>query len=132
MHGGSGVTERSVKEWIGRSPDSAVPPRVRLRVYLKDAGICQCGCSRRITAGAKWETDHTISLANGGENREANLRTLLYECHKAKTKQDVTLKSKTYARRLKNLGIKKRKGPAMPGSKESPWKKTFNNGWVKR
>lgn len=98
---------RSVPEWIGRTPDSKIPPRVRVRVFMRDDGRCQCGCGRRITVGDKWQTDHRIALTNGGENRERNLFTLLTAHHKVKTRADVAEKSKVARMRAKHLGIKK-------------------------
>lgn len=99
---------RSTNEWIGKTDDAAIPPRVRLRQFERDGGICQCGCNIKISARDKWETDHIDAIINGdGENRESNLQTLLAEHHKAKTKLDVKLKAKVARVRKKNLGIKK-------------------------
>ena len=98
---------RAVEEWIGQTSDSRIPPRVRLRVFYRDSGICQCGCQRLIYAGEKWQTDHRIALVNGGENRESNLRTLLAKHHATKTKADVAEKSHVYRKQSNHLGIKK-------------------------
>jgi 5-methylcytosine-specific restriction enzyme A len=102
---------RTVEEWIGATPDTRVPPRVRLRVFYRDSGICQCGCGQLIRAGQRWQTDHTIALINGGENRERNLRTLLVKHHAAKTREDVAQKSKDYRVRAKHNGVELRRGP---------------------
>lgn len=96
---------RAVEEWIGATPDTRIPPRVRLRVFYRDSGICQCGCTRLIHAGEKWQTDHKIALVNGGENRESNLRTLLTKHHATKTAEDVAEKSRVARKRAKFLGI---------------------------
>ena len=96
---------RELPEWIG-VPGGRIPPRVRLRVFYRDSGICQCGCQRLIHAGEKWQTDHRIALVNGGENRESNLRTLLAKHHATKTKADVAEKSRVYRKQSKHLGIK--------------------------
>lgn len=98
---------RTVDEWFGKSDSSPVPTRVRIRQYIRDHGVCQCGCATRIMVGDKWETDHTIAIANGGENRETNLRTLLSAHHKLKTKADVAEKSVNARIRAKHLGVKK-------------------------
>lgn len=107
---------RSVEEWRGKTADSPIPPRVRLRVFERDGGICQCGCEMVIFPGDKWQTDHTVALINGGENRESNLRTLLVKHHASKTAADVAEKSRVNRKRAAHLGIKKRRR-TIPGRK---------------
>lgn len=99
---------RSVEEWIGKTDDTPIPDRVRTRVFLKDGGICQCGCGIKIS-NKPWETDHTIAIINGGKNRESNLRTLLSAHHKPKTAEDVAQKAYDYRVRKRHIGIKKLK-----------------------
>jgi 5-methylcytosine-specific restriction protein A len=122
---------RAVEEWIGKTPDSPAPPRVRLRVFDRDKGICQCGCTRKIRPGDKWETDHIVAIINGGENRETNLQTLLEQCHDIKTGRDVATKSDTYHKRARHLGLKRTRSP-LPGGKNSPWKRKIGGGVVRR
>lgn len=100
---------RAVEEWIGKTDDTPIPPRVRLRIFERDGGRCQCGCSRKILAGEAWQADHTIAIINGGPNRESNLRTLLDEHHKPKSRADVAEKSKVARVRKKHLGLMKPK-----------------------
>lgn len=100
------MTARELDEWIGATPDTPTPPRVRLRVFERFHGVCQCGCTRRIFPGDAWQCDHTIAIINGGENRESNLRPLLVDCHASKSSDDVAEKSKVYATRARHLGIK--------------------------
>jgi 5-methylcytosine-specific restriction protein A len=94
---------REVPEWIGATPNTPVPKRVRLRVFERHGGICHIS-GRKIMAGELWECDHVKALINGGENRETNLRPALKDKHKAKTAEDVGEKSKTNRVRLKHLG----------------------------
>lgn len=96
---------RALPEWIGRTPDSPVPPRVRVRVFDRYGGICQCGCGRKIMAGDAWDCEDEQAIINGGERRENNLRPFLRVCHPDKTKRDVELKSKNYRVRAKHLGV---------------------------
>lgn len=122
---------RSVPEWIGKTDDTPIPPRVRLRVFDRFHGICHRS-GRKIGAGEKWECDHVIALGNGGEHRESNLAPILAGFfHKLKTKEDVALKSKNAKVRAKHLGIKK-KGRPMPGSKASGIKMKIGGGWERR
>lgn len=107
---------RTVPEWIGKTPDEPFPPRVRLRIFERDGGRCQCGCNRLIRPGDKWQTDHTVAIVNDGKNRESNGRTILTEHHKDKTADDMKIKSKTYRMKAKHLGLMKpkRKIPSRP------------------
>lgn len=98
---------RALPEWIGSSPDASVPPRVRVRIFDRYGGRCQCGCNRMIRAGEKWECEDTIAIINGGERRESNLKPWLAEHHKTKTAADVAEKSMVYRKRSKHLGQKK-------------------------
>ena len=101
---------RSVKEWIGKTDNAPIPQRVRLRILDRYIGIC-AECRRPLRSGHT-EFDHIISLINGGGHREFNLQPLCnIPCHKEKTRQDVAVKSKNYARRAKHVGIRKAKHP---------------------
>ncbi len=97
---------RSVEEWIGKTDDSAIPPRVRLRVFGRAGGICHLS-GRKIRAGDQWDCDHVVALINGGGHRESNLAPALRSEHRKKTALDVAQKSKDYRVRAKHAGIKK-------------------------
>lgn len=96
---------RSVPEWIGKTPDSAIPPRVRLRVFEAHGGKCYLS-GIKIRPGDAWECDHVIAIINGGENREGNLAPALKDKHREKTNADVAEKSKIARIRMKHLGLK--------------------------
>jgi 5-methylcytosine-specific restriction protein A len=121
---------RSLPEWIGRTPDSAVPPRVRVRIFDRYEGRCQCGCNRKIMAGEKWDCEDTIAIINGGERRESNLKPWLSEHHPKKTAADVAEKSRVYRKRAKHLGVKKRS--AFACSRDGVFKKKMDGSVVRR
>lgn len=121
---------RSTDEWRGASDSTPVPPRVRIRQFERDGGVCQCGCKIIIRPGMKWQTDHKVALINGGKNRESNLTTLLTDHHKVKTARDLSVKSKTAAMRAKHLGLKKQS--RFPFSRDSRLKKKVNGEVVER
>lgn len=108
---------RTLPEWVGKTPDTKIPPRVRLRVWERDRGSCR-NCNRKIGAGDKWGLDHDMPLILGGEHRESNLRVLCDWCHYAKSTLEVAVKSKVYRIRAKHTGIKRKKN-LLPGSKGS-------------
>ena len=112
---------RSVEEWVGATPDVAIPKRVKLRVFERHNGICHIS-GRKITAADQWDCDHIVALCNGGGHRESNLAPALRDKHRAKTADDVAAKSKTARVRAKHLGIKRSARP-MPGSRASKFKR---------
>lgn len=121
---------RSVEEWVGSSPDAAVPPRVRLRVFERHGGICHLS-GRKIAAGEPWDLDHIVALCNGGEHREFNLAPALRDKHREKTAQDVKERAKVDRLRKKFLGFKK-PGRPMPGSRASNFKRRMDGTVVRR
>jgi 5-methylcytosine-specific restriction protein A len=122
---------RSTPEWIGKTDDEPVPPRVRLRVFERFGGIC-CECTVKIV-GRRWVCDHRKAIINGGENREANLGPIHEACDRnAKTPADVAEKSAVNRVRMAHLGIKKPKGRPMPGTRASGWKQKIGGQWERR
>lgn len=122
---------RSLPEWKGSSPDAAVPPRVRLRIFEVFNGRCQCGCNRKIMVGERWDAEDEIAIINGGERRESNLRPFLIEHHKEKTRRDVAIKSKTYRVRAKHLGIRPQR-PSFQTNRNAAFKKRMDGTVVRR
>lgn len=98
------MTGRTVPEWIGATPDTAIPTRVRLRVFAAHNGVCYIS-KRKIRPGEAWECDHVVAVINGGANAEHNLAPALKAPHRLKTDEDVALKSKTARVKAKHLGI---------------------------
>jgi hypothetical protein len=121
---------RELPEWVGKDSDAAIPPRVRVRIFDHYDGRCCCGCNRKIMAGEAWQCDDRIALINGGERRESNLWPLLTEHHKNKTRVDVAIKSQTYKRRARHLGIKKRS--SFQTNRDGPLKKRMDGSVVRR
>jgi 5-methylcytosine-specific restriction endonuclease McrA len=98
------MTGRSVVEWIGKTADSKVPERVRVRVFLAHNGICHIS-KRPIRVGEAWELEHVKPLSMGGEHREGNLAPALVGAHREKTAREATERAKADRMRLKHLGI---------------------------
>lgn len=98
-------TARSVKEWIGKTPDSRPPPHVRLRIFERFKGRCHWS-GRIIRPGDQWDVDHVKALINGGEHRESNMAPILRgKPHKEKTAQDVAEKARNYRKRARHVGL---------------------------
>ena len=100
------MTGRSVPDWQGATPDSAIPTRVRLRVWERAGGCCQV-CTRKLRPGDRWDCDHVVALANGGLNAEGNLQVVCGNCHKTKTACDVAEKARAHRIQAKHAGIRR-------------------------
>lgn len=97
---------RATPEWIGRTPDTKCPPRVRVRIFTRECGKCHA-CGQPIQTGEKWEADHRPALINGGENRESMMFPVHVKCHQYRTKADVAEKAKVAAVKAKHIGAKR-------------------------
>lgn len=93
---------RALPEWIGKTPDSKIPDRVRLRIFEREGGRCWIS-GRKIMPGDLWDLDHKVALINGGEHRESNLFPALRDKHREKTAEDVAEKAETYRVRSKHV-----------------------------
>ena len=121
---------RSVKEWIGKTDDTPVPDRVRIRV-LERFNRCCAGCGIPIT-DRDWTCDHIKALVNGGENRESNLQPLRNKCcNPRKNAADQAKKSASYVTRRSHYLRRKPKGRPLPGTKASGIRKRMG-GRVER
>jgi 5-methylcytosine-specific restriction protein A len=98
------MTGRAVPEWVGKSPDTQAPTRVRLRVFEAHGGRCHIS-GRKIAAGDAWELEHVKPLHLGGENRESNLAPALATAHREKTSAEMSAKAKADRIRAKHLGV---------------------------
>lgn len=99
------IGPRSLPEWIGATPDTPVPDRVKVRVFDAHDGICHIA-KRKIRPGEPWDTEHVRAIINGGENRESNLAPALRDKHIEKTAADLAEKSMVYRKRKKHLGLR--------------------------
>jgi 5-methylcytosine-specific restriction protein A len=101
---------RAVKEWVGRTDSTPCPPRVKVRVFVREAGKCHIS-GRVIQAGEPWDAEHKTAIINGGENRERNLFPALRDKHRAKTAADMAEKSRVADLAKSNLGVASQSGP---------------------
>ena len=103
------MTGRSVPEWIGKSADSAIPDRVKLRICIREGMRCYL-TGRKLRAG-EYDFEHVIPLAmwtgEGHGNRESNIRLAYRPAHREKSKDDRKAQAKSDRVRKKHLGIRK-------------------------
>lgn len=96
---------RSVPAWVGKTDDSAIPPRVRLRVWDREEELCH-RCRRHIPADDAWIIEHRLAIILGGANAEQNLCLTCSWCKPAKDAEDVAEKAASARVRQKHLGIR--------------------------
>lgn len=126
---------RSTAEWIGRTDDTPVPDRVRLRVLHRFGSTCDAathGCGRDIRPGDTWSCDHIQPLILSGANRESNLHPLCNWCHPVKTADETKTKSENYQRAKRHAGIKSRPWRPLVGTIASGWKHRMDGRWERR
>lgn len=127
---------RSTVEWIGRSDDTPVPPRIRAKVFKDKGGKChRCGRIIDAAGGERWTCEHLIALINGGENRERNLDVTCGWCLPAKNAEDVAEKSRVYRKAAKNIGVDlnpKRKRIQSAGFRKTPARHTASRPLVRK
>lgn len=97
---------RAAPEWRGKTDDTRVPNRVRLRIFAREGERCHI-TGRKIAAGEAWDLDHKIPLRDGGEHRESNLFPALRAEHRRKTAQEATERAKVDRIRKRRIGIRK-------------------------
>lgn len=102
------LPHRSVKEWVGKTPDSRPPMSVKLRVFARYQGRCYLS-GLPIKVGDEWDVEHIkpLHLAQPGEtlNRESNMAPALKEPHREKSAAELSAKAKADRIRAKHLGI---------------------------
>lgn len=104
---------RAWPEWIGKTPDTKIPPKVQARIVLV-WGMNDYTTGAAIV-GVKPHFDHVIPLHAGGENREGNLRPILPEKHREKSAGEMRRKGKADRQRVAAVAtVEKLKIPARP------------------
>lgn len=116
------MAARALEEWIGKTADSTIPPRVKARILDRQGGRC-ANCGNEFCAQLRPEFDHVIALVNGGENAEGNLQALCDLCHVPKTRIDVSEKSSVARKRMKHLGLENRRKIPIGGWAAKQFKK---------
>lgn len=104
--------------------------KARVKLFQDHQGICHI-CGGKIHGGERWDVEHIIPLAMGGDDTEANWRPAHAKCHKTKTAKDFTDIAKAKRRQARHIGIKVSKSP-LPFGKQSRFKKKMDGTVVIR
>lgn len=106
--------------------------KTKAAAWERCGGRCECGCDQEIVPGSKVEFDHVVANGFRPDNSLNNCQVVLYDCHKAKTKRDVTAIAKAKRVAKKHNGTFRQTKRIVPGSKASRWKKPLNKPAVLR
>ena len=101
----------------------------RADIFMKAHGVCHI-CETPIKAGQRWDLEHIIPLAMGGEDGGDNLRPAHRKCHAAKTPIDQADIARAKRRHAKHIGAKQ--PSRFPGSRDSKFKRKLNGEVVLR
>ena len=100
-------------------------PRRRLALFEAHNGLCHI-CRETIDGTReRWDVEHIIPIALGGDDDENNAAPAHEQCHKIKTATDKAQVAKANRVRAKHHGASQSKSP-LPGGKNSRWKKTLS------
>jgi 5-methylcytosine-specific restriction enzyme A len=119
---------------VGTTKRKALTPTQRLKLFESWHGCC-CICERKIQAGEAWIDEHIRPLAMGGTNELDNRGPAHKACADAKTfgkDGDLSLIARAKRQKMRHLGIKQRRGPPIPGSKDNGWKRKMDGTLVRR
>lgn len=116
--------------------------KTKRQAFARSNGLCECalipwlnrpeGCGQRLADG-NVRFEHILPAELGGGNSLENAAALVIPCWKEKTaKYDLPTIAKSNRVRDRARGIRRRSSKPMPGSRNSPWKRTFNHGTVRR
>lgn len=103
----------------------------RLALFEAHKGLCHI-CGDKIDGTReRWDVEHKIPLAMGGDDDEGNCAPAHERCHKDKTKADRGQIAKADRVRAKHNGARQAK-TTIPGSKKSRWKRKLDGTVVPR
>jgi 5-methylcytosine-specific restriction endonuclease McrA len=97
------MTGRTVTEWVGSSPDAAIPKTVKARIWRRQEG--KCAISGVKVPTGEGDFDHIKPLSMGGQHAEANLQLVWRPVHREKTAEEATGRAKADRIFLKANGL---------------------------
>jgi 5-methylcytosine-specific restriction enzyme A len=104
-----------------------ITTKERMEIFLREKGICHL-CGQQIRPGEAWDISHPeTGLWAGGSDDRAILKPAHREkCHRDHTREESRQRATESRVRAKFLGAYKAKGPPIPGSKRSRFKRKVN------
>jgi len=79
--------------------------KARLALLKAHNATCHI-CGGEIQTGQKWDVEHVIPIAMGGDDELTNMRPAHAKCHRDKTDADIAAIAKAKRREIKHTGAK--------------------------
>lgn len=104
----------------------------RLRIFEAAGGKCHI-CGQKIQGlYERWDVEHIIPLALGGEDEDRNMAPAHVACHSQKTREEAPRIAKSRRMRQRSAGIPRTVRRPIPGSRRSKFKRKISGEVVKR
>lgn len=103
-------------------------PKQRLKLFVEHEGRC-CICHNKIDGVHEMWDEHINPLWLAGDNSASNRAPAHERCAREKTAREAKTRSKGRKVAEKHAGAHRPKGPPMPGSRRSRYKKKMNGKW---
>jgi len=113
------------------TPRNKLTPKQKLKMFVEHDGKC-CICGHKINAVREAWDEHVDPLWRNGTNDMGNRAPAHEKCARQKTSEEADERAKGQRVAEKHFGAKETKGPPIPGSKRSGWKRKMNGELVRR
>ena len=103
----------------------------KARIFEQHGGVCHL-CGQKIDGTReRWDAEHIVPYALTRDDSDENLAPAHVDCHKAKTRQDVTAIAKAKRVAAKHNGAFQTRSK-LPGGRSSKFKRKINGTTVSR
>ncbi len=116
------------------TPREHLTDQERAKLFLERGGRCH-KCGRKLGPADKWIAEHIIALSSGGTNAWSNWGITCAWCLPAKNAEDAAKVAKGRAIAVAHIvptDQRMKRGPPLPGSRRSKWKRKMNGTWERR
>jgi 5-methylcytosine-specific restriction endonuclease McrA len=105
-------------------------PKDRALLFSAAGGRCAL-CTRTIRAGERWDADHILPLAAGGDN-DGNWQVLCCHCHGTKTRTDIATAAKIKRVATKHIVPSRLLRRSFATNRAGGWKRKIDGSLVRR
>jgi 5-methylcytosine-specific restriction enzyme A len=113
-------------DFIAPTPRKKISNKERAEIFMREKGKCHL-CGIVIHPGQAWDVSHPeTGLWAGGSDDRTILKPAHRKCHRDHTREEAMQRSKEARVRQKHIGAFQKKGPPIPGSRRSKFKRKMN------